>query len=1132
MGKLIDQVQNYPYSGGSVAQSNRMLLDGRFMLRPQQATDHLKQLYEISKDVYFYNELGANSNKWQELLRKDEVFQLLLALHLSPSELNTFFTELPQLNGFNSDNEIGQEEYEVLAYQRSQIIQYLFSLFSDIHSNINDSFKAVVKQLLIDGHASRIFPRFLKLYDECMAGGTPLVKAANRKRVDGFDDISFPVLFDHDGMNALGKNFSIDAVSSMLVIYSNDYDKIKAANEHLATIFRVLMQVLQRFQQWAKDTLNASLNSSDAHEPHVALLIVFSKLMSFYDARYNQLIGENTAFVYNTILGLKKQPILPDTALIWIELAKNVTRHFLPAGSLFKAGKNSLNKPVFYRLERDTVLNSARIDVIKSSVRLIKRQEVVGVTGVNNASAEEWKVNGAWVPFNDMCEAYTGLAFESKMLKNMGRKGSRIHFNLEFQEAVPSNSVLTGKVNVELLLDDGSAEIAKLDSVTISGYTWSVGILIEKDIEGRIRDGINVKLLLASPSVVEEKDSDYLELYQFLQRTPIMKLTAHVAKESVKPKAIKTASGVFDGSASFVAFGARSKSGASFVIRDELLAYGKQADITMVFSEGLKSVVLLRVDEEDATRSLEANSKIAILRNCQLGSHHSQIEIQLESDIKESSGRSEISLPLVVKSISLDVELEEQVYVNNQSDRPVRYVERVSARPRWIAPLWMPTHVKSLLKERLYKQFTDFRVVNLFFYTNNLMAHVYPLGEIRVRDLEICFLPDYSKQKYLEYPAELCIGLKNVEPGQSLSLLFDMAEETAGQSLEEPRIEWFYVKEENLVPVDVNKLTDTTRNLLQTGLIQLMLPEDATHSSSLIKGDGLYWLVARSDGNYDLTANVKGIYVNGFAVRRVLNEENTESKRSVAASTIENLFPKTANIKSVQQPAPSKDGREPETDIHYFDRVSKRLRHKNRAVQQWDIEQMIIDHFNFVYRSVCLNHAEYDDGTGSIFVSPAHALVVLIPYYPLNPEQVHFRPAIALSKLIEVQHWLKGRSSPFLEVKVINAPWDEIRIEVEVMMNPGYLDQQFYKEQLDLDIKKFLAPWAFEVREGPKMQNVLYAATLIDYIDELEYVHHIVNMSMFRNNLAVYDMIKPSSAIHLLTSAEQHIVNVCEYEDQ
>ncbi|MES2796717.1 MAG: hypothetical protein V4683_12165 [Bacteroidota bacterium] len=1140
MSKLISNIQNYPLSEGSVALSNKMLLDDTFALQENELKDYFKQQLEFSKDIYFYNNLGTNTNRWYDLLSKSNLFQFSKFLSTTSEELHHFFINLPQSNHFNSDVELSQAEYEILGYQKLQILQYLFWFYKIISESVQDENQDQVQSILKSDPISKLFIQFGALTNECLFDGTVLIKVANRKSAENLNEIKFPEIesaFVADLNNYY--NPSLIAGNQVLNIYANKFDKIKAANEYAYSIFKNLLQIHQTFSYWAKSKLTEFTDKTDTNQPHIALLVAFCKLKMLYDARYNQLIHSHTSFIYSEILQLKKQVVLPDTAFVNIELAKNINSFLIEKNSLFKAGKNADNQPVYYQSSQQLVLNAGKIAQLKSTVRLQKNGELMAITATDEASSTEWQVNDAWLPFNDISQSHTGIAIESKLLLGVEKKGTLIDFEFTFDHNVPEADDLTDKFSISLLLKDETEEILTITNVVVDDYILKISAKLEKDLKN-LKEGINARLKLVSPSKNEQEDEVFEILYKYLLSEQVGKIKVKMNQKGFAPIKIETTAGTIDGQTSFAAFGSQSLAGSSFRIHHPFIRFAEDIDIQINWAEKLK----------EKSIGASVNSKVVIIPGDTDQSLLNDINvnqpvglrIKIASDLtykvtstKKSNNRTstiESTLPrvLTIKNIELSADLEELVY-EKENTKTILFKEIYYNSFQFIRSLRIPFTNKNKQKIRLHERHKNLRMRFLRLHYNNQTAHLYPFGELKVhKNSGLTFLPDYSILGFNDFDADLCIGLTNIIPGQSISLLFEIANETAEQSEREAKISWFFVSENNFLAIENSKIFDSTHNFLQTGIVQLSLPDIATVNDSIFYGKDTYWLIARCNTNYDVVANIISVKNNGLAISRLFNDQNQEAKKSVAPATIENIYPKTANIKAVTQNTPSQNGREIEPDKHYFWRVSQRLRHKSRAINQWDYENLVLEKFSNIYKVKALNHAYFDSVENHILAKPTHCIVLLIPHFVVNNQTANFQPAIPLSKLLEVKEYLLSKTSAFNQLQVVNSQWDEIKIEVEVMLNKDILDLPFYREKLNEDLKKFFSPWAFEGSQTGNLANKMYAATLVDFIDELAYVHHVKSLKILKNEVEVFDEMVASSEIHFLTSAIEHTVTVCEYD--
>ncbi len=1143
MSKLISNIQNYPFSKGSIALSNKLLLEDDLTLKSNTLHEDFKDIFEISRDILFYKSSSPGSDTWNDLLNKDLVFQLSRFVTIPVDELNKFFTDLPIINHFTDNVVISPAEYQTLAYQRFQILQYLFWLYKSIGESLSGEIQEQVVSIIKNGPAGRLFIQYQTLMDECLVNPPVLIEESNKLEVPGFNEIIFLPLQQSltDSLKAY-YNPANEPGYQVLMNYNNAEDKLKAANEYLLSLFRSIMQIQSSFNAWADNKLKEITSSAGSHQPHISLLIAFVKLKQLFDTQYNRLIHKNTNFVFSEILQLQKQSVLPDIAYINIELAKNVNEFFIPKDSLFKAGKNSLNKPVFYKSIKDIVLNSAKIYSIKSSVRVKIDNQLSTISGAQDAPNPEWQVNDAWLPFNDLSESFTGLALECRMLEHVKKKDTEIAFIFEFGNNVPLFTEREDKFTVSLLHEDGGETTLKIDTVNIGATVLTLNAKIEKDLKQAAQPGVNVRVRVMSPPVSAAANNDFVLFYRFLLKEHLSRISVKLYNQVFTPTLVRSSAGNVDGETTFPAFGTRSLIGSSFRIEHPFIQFSIGTDITINWTEKLESSFKVTINGTERTVPVgsDASSTISnVFRDNQ-----TYLRLRL-SDALTSTFQSKIqatdqpdqtittTLPkvLMVKSIELNADPEEIIYIKNNPGQP--WIVETNFRNKYfIRSLHVPYINKKIQKGLLHVRHRKLNEVDTVPYYNHRTIHLYPFGEKKINtNTSLTLLPDYTILGFNDYDADLCIGLTSIKPGQSISLLFEIAEETAEQSQLEAVISWHFVSNEEIIEIDSSKIIDSTNNFLQSGLIQLSLPDVATKDDLLLYGNQTYWLIARCNKNYEVVANIKSIKTNGVAVQRVLDDINQETKRSVAAGTIENIFPKSASIKTVAQNTPTQNGREMESDEHYFWRSSQRLRHKNRAINQWDFEQLVLEQFSNVYRVKCLNHAYYKESNATITAKPGNVVVSLIPFYIINTINTNFQPAIPMSKLLAIKSHLQHKTSAFLKIQVFNPFWDEISISLDAMANEDVFDRAFFSDQLNTDIKKFLCPWAFDTSSAPAFAEKIYVSTLVDYIDELPYVHHILELRIFKNTIEVIDEINATSEIHFLTSAPDHTIRLLEYAD-
>lgn len=141
------------------------------------------------------------------------------------------------------------------------------------------------------------------------------------------------------------------------------YARVSHAASHFlfTSVFDSFTEGYARLISEAEAALIQSLEAMDNHAPHYTLFLTFLKLYRIAQQRLNGLLWKHLDHYYKDILRLKPKAAEPDHVHLVAELAKATTSASLPAGTLFKAGKDSQGKEVFYALDRDTTFNKAEV---------------------------------------------------------------------------------------------------------------------------------------------------------------------------------------------------------------------------------------------------------------------------------------------------------------------------------------------------------------------------------------------------------------------------------------------------------------------------------------------------------------------------------------------------------------------------------------------------------------------------------------------------------------------------------------------------------------------------------------------------------------------------------------------------
>ncbi len=366
--------------------------------------------------------------------------------------------------------------------------------------------------------------------------------------------------------------------------------------------------------------------------------------------------------------------------------------------------------------------------------------------------------------------------------------------------------------------------------------------------------------------------------------------------------------------------------------------------------------------------------------------------------------------------------------------------------------------------------------------------HLHPFGNIRTfhqnRASDRFLLPQFEHHGYLY------IGLKNLNPPEKLSLLFQMHEgEEANTFHERPEVVWWYWEEGHWVRIsEENILMETTDSFAGTGIVSLKIPQKASKGSGILNSD-LHWLRLTIDGTTRAIPHVKAIHTNAVVATWWDNGNSRTLDRTLAPNTIKNLLHPIKSVMKVLQPYPSFGGRIKEDELSFYTRVSERLKHKNRAVNYWDFERLILEKFPQLFQVKCISRRGNED-----FISQDNTVMAIIaPKIDVNERIV--RPQVGFSRLQEVKGFLTSVASPFTSIEVRNPTYENLKITFGVIFQKGKNNGN-YIEKLNKDIRNYVCPWLYSSEKAINIGGSLNKNSLLNFVKNRSYVKFVTRFSI------------------------------------
>jgi hypothetical protein len=389
-------------------------------------------------------------------------------------------------------------------------------------------------------------------------------------------------------------------------------------------------------------------------------------------------------------------------------------------------------------------------------------------------------------------------------------------------------------------------------------------------------------------------------------------------------------------------------------------------------------------------------------------------------------------------------------------------------------------------------------------------------------------LPSYCKG------GELFIGLEKAQAKQNVSLLIQVLEGSENPDAEsfvgKQKVEWWMLCNNEWKELDSTAIiSNDTDNFLKSGILKFTIPKEATDDNTVLPA-GYMWLKARIHKKYNAVSKTIGIHAQAVVAGFSDNKNNLDHLNAgLPGDTISKMVNRIPKVKSVSQPYNSFGGQAEENDAAYYRRISERLRHKNRAINSWDYEHLVLQNFPEIHKVKCLSHT-CSKVTGekrvTKYLAPGSLVLVVIPDIVNKNVFDIYQPRVSKTTLNTIQEFLGKLNSKLVQTVVMNPEYEELRIALKVQFHSGY-DNVYYKTVLQDDLTRLLSPWAFDTAAEIQFGISLHKSIIVNYVEQLEYVDFISDVKLFQKNAATgveaeVTIALPSSPEAILVSSKQH----------
>jgi len=366
--------------------------------------------------------------------------------------------------------------------------------------------------------------------------------------------------------------------------------------------------------------------------------------------------------------------------------------------------------------------------------------------------------------------------------------------------------------------------------------------------------------------------------------------------------------------------------------------------------------------------------------------------------------------------------------------------------------------------------------------------HIHPFGYENLTSesyRHIHLLPRYTSE------GSLFIGLSEAPLSGTLTLFFHLREDATPETGTAPSVfVWSYLASNRWHVLDrFQVVSDTTSGFLTSGIVTLKIPEAINRQNTIMPG-GPFWIRVSVAKNPERLCSVYAIHTQ--AVKVTWQASSFHLKEKLRAGTIKSSIKSIPGIGEIKQIVEAFGGRPMEASHHLKQRISERLKHKNRATTPWDYERLILEKFPEIFKVKCFpNRVSASDPAKQI--RPGHLLIVVIPHRLGTALETAY-PMVNGAVLKAVQSFVKTLASPFATLAVRNPAYEQIQIRCTVKLKKNE-HIGHHVEMLNREISDYLSPWS-ETGYRAGFGWCIRRYDLESFIRNRSYVEWVTNFSM------------------------------------
>lgn len=894
----------------------------------------------------------------------------------------------------------------------------------------------------------------------------------------------------------------------------------------LILILNTFSNASVRLQGLAQTYLEVDLNRQD-HPAHSTLIIAFIRAYQTYQADLNTFTQRHLDFYYQTVLQLLPDVAQADYVYVTAALAKTSQAYLLPQGSLMDAGQDSTGTNVYFSSADDTQINQAQIAQLSTifvdrDPLANKIKNIYAAPVANSANGFGAPLNGAsWPIFGKSAPGLaiqTGICISNPaLLLSEGKRVLTCLFKIEnddfpqslstylqdaracFQTAPDDNTLLADGFLISLSTQKGWMSIADFSLTLLADQAQlQLCFALSEDQDAIVGNAALMPGFAATSPMLKMVINPDARCYpySYFETLQISAIDIQVQVTGLKNLTIKNNNNTLDPTKSFMPFGPVPTVGNYFDFRHPELAQKPIASVTLNLDwlnlpdmaggfatyykgynlSGMSNTVFV----VDAQYQSQATWKALKNTSASAGTSGFRLFAEDAKHVLDTSSLFTFTLPTQADVTMPEVEgirltLAAPSYMFGQSVFATVFAEAAISN---IKNVWLP---KILQKPVVMPNTPYIPLVGGMSVNYQSQASVTPDQIVHLNAFGFNVNASFGFGLYPLQAADgqLFLGFSNTQSATQVSLLFAL-EELAGnitisrdddQALHRNMLTWSYLDGDTWKQLGHDQVDTDTYDLLQSGLVRLALPTQSGQVQTELPGSYV-WIsaAAKIPQHYSPCINIG---TQAIKATRVL--DGSELQFPLPAKTIKQLTHGVSQIVGLTQPYPSQAGTKAESAENFNARVAERLRHKQRASQARDYEELILEFFPEAWQAKCIGPNVARSYRTPCTIASGELLLVVIPPQSVSP--------LSQAKLLEIGQFLMKLNSPFVQrLHLQHVEKETLKVYAKISLRPN-TDAGQACQQLNALLCSYLSCWKSypdkHVNVGCDMMQVAQIAAFI-----------------------------------------------------